>query len=231
MKPFSRRTKLIAAVIVFVIFASAAFMLWSFIRTIPRPIPRNIMVSVGGGKDLISNRFELNGSTLTVIRFPVFVGWDEEFGAYSVPVFDWGSDVEADFGREYAELIDWAVLNKFAGSLSVPWLLGEDEGKTYIMRGTVALSQKQLEYVWLLIDCVVRNSKQLAPRRLFNVPTSSAFIDGEVYWSEFAWGEYFRTPDFQVPGGYRSRFSDTDMNLLRLTHHLIDLSPILTGWE
>ena len=107
-----------------------------------------------------------------------------------------------------------------------------------IERASVELSEEQLEKVWLLIDGVVLNYRESRVRQMYRglFTPVIAIIDDEVYWSRFASGDIISYFNYRIPRGRQAREASViadglEMNLLMLTHHLIDLSPFPTGWE
>lgn len=227
----------VATIAIMGILTGAVFVLWECHRTTPQPIPRNVKVCFGYERYMrlnpINNLFELSGNTLTVIRLPIRGGsWNVELGEYPRAIFDFE---DYELGMEYAELIETAVLDAFNESFPFSSRTN-DSDKIYVMRGAVELSQEQLEYVWRLIDCVVRNYEvpfRLDTNQHLSPPAIRVAIDGVVYQSRFSSYEPPpRSRDFRIfQRSSENIASISDDSTLRLVHHLIDLSPIPTGWE
>jgi len=217
-----------------------------FLRTSPepKPIPRNMSVLIESPLGVyrfsettnwLQNThflFIVDGDRLEVIQFrdsPYNRDIDEELSHF---------DEALRRFIPHREPLDMTLLNDFAehsyGHGFSSRLCNTHETYVVFDRRNVVFTQEELEEVWLLIDGVVLNYKEPRIKGTHNaITTIRASIDGEIYRSRLNSSELFRRYNYRVPNSrrYREDADGIDANLLRLTHHLIDISPITIDRE
>jgi hypothetical protein len=189
--------------------------LFIYFHTLTEPTPRNVKILVSGNASPYHTYFEINEYDLEIIVFRVINNEYIENGYFST---------------EGLDVFDETLINGFAESLSWWWfstpLFHEDKTKIIVERWSAELSQQQLNDVWRIMDKIVKKYDE--PPRLNYVDFTGMriIIDDEFYWGKFL--RYFN-PQFNRTD--RHEFENTDINLLRLTYYLADISPVKMGWE
>ena len=184
------------------------------LRPLPEPPPRNVKILICEDSSIFSTGVRtllvLDGNSLEVIRYTTVFSIDEETGETRMP----------------SNPLDMALLDSFFENYSSCVLHATGVPYHILDSGSVVLSQEQLEDVWRMIDRVVRNYEE--PQLIGMLyPRTRAVIDGNVYWSIFY---NYRPRNNRFPREYR-HCPHVDVNLLSLSHYLIDLSPIPTRWD
>jgi hypothetical protein len=199
---------------------------WIYYRNLPQSVPRNVKIMVNDDISRFITLLELNDATFEAVVF----------GNFSNRNFEEGFILE-NYSIEDFELLDETLLDDFAESFTISGLYSNIINNTrssniVIDRWSMELSPQQLNEVWLLLDIIVKNDK--APTYFIGTshPTVRVIIDDRLYWGLFHGGEEFLSYNFNFPREQRRSINEySDINLLRLTHHLADIAPIRMSWE
>jgi hypothetical protein len=196
---------------------------WTYHQNLPQPIPRNVKIMVDDEMSQHITLLELNENTLDIVVFANIAIENFQEGYFL-----------GDYNIEDFELLDETLLDDFAESLTYPWLYSDILNVRSVNivadKWSVELSPQQLNEIWVYIDTVVRRyeislcmgTNRISARAVIdNVFYSGCFMDrvDVVNYSQF-------------PREERRFINEcTDINLLKLTHHLADIAPIRMGWK
>jgi len=215
---FARGLAKIMTVILAII--TIAFILWICFRTAPEPIPRDVIILIGGGMHTDNTILSVNGNIFEVIAFRSVHSWNIDNGIFNIEGYE---ILDETFLDDFSESSTWRKISITSGDYT--------KVNVILDRWSMELSEEQLNDIWIKIGAVVDNYKE--PPRLNATgwfTHTNAVIDGNLYRGEFYWDEYFRSFNFKFPRRYRNTFDNTDMNLVKLTLHLSDLAPISLRW-
>jgi hypothetical protein len=221
----TKKLKMVFTIAIIIAIVTAIITVsWIYYRNLPQSVPRNVKIMVDDEMSHFVTLLELNENTLDITVFAnISIGNFQEgyaFGDYTIEDF---------------ELLDETLLDDFAESLTYPWLnsdiLSNARSVNIVAdRWSVELSPQQLNEIWVHIDTVVRRyeiSLCMGTNRI----SARAVIDGEFYSGCFIYRDgVINYP--HLPREERRFINEcTDINLLKLTHHLADIAPIRMGWK